>query len=123
MRGLSGSYEEKLQQCGLTLLADRRVRGDMIQTYKIVNQINDIPIETFFKIADHSHATRTAVTVNPGDEDNVANMNFVKPKAKGDIRKNFFSHRVVDTWNNLPASVKAAESVNSFKNLYDKSVK
>ena len=30
----------------------------MIQTFKIVNQIDDIPIETFFKIADHSHATR-----------------------------------------------------------------
>ena len=65
VRGLSGSYEEKLQQCGLTLLADRRVRGDMIQTFKIVNQIDDIPIETFFKITFHSHATRTAVTVNP----------------------------------------------------------
>ena len=65
VRGLSGSYEEKLSQYGLTLLADRRVWGDMIQTFKIVNQIDDIPIETFSKITFHSHATRTAVTVNP----------------------------------------------------------
>ena len=50
VRGLSGSYEERLKQCGLTVLSERRVRGDLIQTYKIVNQIDDIPVETFFKI-------------------------------------------------------------------------
>ena len=48
VRGIHGSYEEKLKQCGLTLLIDRRVRGDLIQTFKIVNQVDDIPIATFF---------------------------------------------------------------------------
>ena len=65
--GLSGSYEEKLVKVGLTTLVDRRVRGDLIQTYKIMHQVDDIPIETFFQVAgaDHDHATRNAVTVIP----------------------------------------------------------
>ena len=32
VRGLTGTYEEKLAQVGLTTLVDRRARGDMIQT-------------------------------------------------------------------------------------------
>ena len=124
VRGLSGFYEEKLKECGLTLLADRRVRGDMIQTYKIVHQIDDIPIETFFKFAgaEHGHATRNAATINT-EGLSVSNMNFAKPdKAGGEIRRNFFSHRVVDNWNKLPDNVKSATDVNNFKNLYDSSV-
>ena len=35
-RGLSGTYEEKLKAVGLTTLCERRVRGDMIQTYTIL---------------------------------------------------------------------------------------
>ena len=129
VRGLHGTYEEKLKQCGLTLLEDRRVRGDLIQTFKIVNQIDDLPVETFFKMAEerHSHATRRQVTIVPGDkpeeEDRVDNRNFVKQQAKGDLRRNFFSFRVVDQWNNLPSAVKNAENVNNFKNLYDSWVK
>ena len=32
----------------------------------------------------------------------------------------FFSQRVVNGWNSLPAEVVNAESVNSFKNAYDR---
>ena len=120
VRGLHGSYEEKLKQCGLTLLVDRRVRGDLIQAYKIVNQIDDLPIDTFFKMAGdrHSHATRNTVNIGP-EEIQTSTKNFVMGKSNGDIRRYFFSQRVVENWNNLPSSVKDASSVNNFKNLYD----
>ena len=36
--------------------------------------------------------------------------------------KNFFSQRVVNDWNALPVSVVDSDSVNSFKNNYDKYV-
>ena len=123
VRGLHGSYEDKLSQCGLTLLKDRRVRGDLIQTFKIINQVDDIPIDTFFEMASdrHNHSTRKTVTITqPGPKEVVvSNKNIVKKQAKGDIRRNFFSYRVVDDWNNLPQSVKNASDVNNFKNLYD----
>ena len=46
-------------------------------------------------------------------------MNLKKPKAKLEIRKNFFSCRVVDSWNDLPDNVKNAEDVLQFKIRYD----
>ena len=36
-----------------------------------------------------------------------------------EIRKNFFSQRVVEKWNKLPDLVKQADSVNTFKNRLD----
>ena len=36
-----------------------------------------------------------------------------------DVRKYFFSNRVVDTWNSLPEEVVSAPSVNTFKNKLD----
>ena len=52
----------------------------------------------------HNHATRNTVTIRPKDtnrprEEVLDNRNFVKPSAKLDIRKNFFSHRVVEVGN------------------------
>ena len=41
-------------------------------------------------------------------------MTKVRPRL--DTRKFFFSQRVVNGWNSLPAEVVNAESVNSFKN-------
>ena len=35
-----------------------------------------------------------------------------------DVRKNFFSNRVVDAWNELPQYVVDAETVNSFKSEF-----
>jgi hypothetical protein len=45
---------------------------------------------------------------------------IMKVRSRLDIRRNFFSQRVVNSWNELPASVVEAESVNSFKNRLDK---
>ena len=132
VRGLEGSYEEKLKQCGLTTLIERRERGDMIQTFKIIHQIDDIPVDSLFEMAgdDHQHGTRQAVTFIPEqghfhihtEEEAVQSLKLAKPKNVKDleVRRNFFSQRVVDPWNDLPLTVKTASSVNNFKNLYDK---
>ena len=120
--GISGTYEEKLAQVGLTTLVDRRARGDMIQTFKIMHQIDDIPVDTFFRVsgAQHNHATRVATDIGE-DGTNVNNLNLEVPRCEKylDLRTNFFSHRAVAPWNSLPPDVKLASSVNQFKNLYD----
>ena len=45
---------------------------------------------------------------------------LVKSRARLDIRKYFFSNRVIDYWNKLPEHVVEANSVNMFKNRLDK---
>ena len=41
------SYEMRLKECGLTTLETRRLRGDQIEVFKILNGYN-ILIEIFF---------------------------------------------------------------------------
>ena len=45
---------------------------------------------------------------------------LVKDRSRLDTRKYFFSQRVVNGWNSLPAEVINSTSVNSFKNAYDR---
>ena len=45
---------------------------------------------------------------------------IVKTSFRLDVRKNFFSNRVVDAWNELPQYVLDAGIVNSFKARLDK---
>ena len=42
------SYEDRLKALGLTRLVDRRVRGDMIETYKIISGKENVNRENFF---------------------------------------------------------------------------
>ena len=44
-RGLN--YERRLSMTGLTTLEDRRIRGDMIETFKILNGIDKVNYTTF----------------------------------------------------------------------------
>ena len=45
---------------------------------------------------------------------------LTKARPRLDIRKYFFSQRVVNSWNRLPAIVVNSKSVNAFKNAYDR---
>jgi len=103
-------YEARLKKVGLQSLEDRRLRGDLIETYKYLNSFNDIdPTGLFSFIQDrHSRETRS-----------YENNDLVAEKMKLDIRKFFFTNRVCSAWNQLPCEVRHAPSVNSFKNRYD----
>ena len=41
-------------------------------------------------------------------------------KWRGEVRRNFWSVRVVEPWNGLPESNKKQETINGFKNALDK---
>ncbi len=100
------SYEDRLKITGLTTLEDRRNRGDLIEVFKILRGFSKVDYRHFFQLVDNSK-TR-------GNK-----YKLVKSRSRLDIRKHFFSQRVVNEWNKLPDSVIEAESVNSFKNKYD----
>ena len=44
------TYEERLKECGLTTLETRRIRGDQIEVFKILNGYENIDYNIFFEI-------------------------------------------------------------------------
>ena len=95
------SYEERLKLCGLTTLEKRRVRGDLIETYKLMTNKVEMPFERFFTKAQY-----------PGTR---GHSKKLFKKRVGTYKKHFFSSRVVDSWNELDDEIVSADSVNSFK--------
>src|SRR5215469_16679454 len=104
-RGLS--YEERLNICGLTTLRKCRLRGDLIETFKLLKGFDKMDCKRFFKMS--------SVISTRGH-----NMKLGKKFSRTGTRKNFFSQRVIDGWNKLPQEVVDPETVNQFKNRLDK---
>jgi len=104
-RGLS--YENRLRVAGLRSLEDRRNRGDMLEVYKMLSGKSRVDSGNFLKVVSES-TTR-------GHK-----LKLAKSRSRLDVRKNFFSQRIVNQWNKLPECVVEADSINSFKNRYDK---
>ena len=100
------SYEERLKACGLTTLETRRLRGDQIEVFKILNGYENIDINMFFSLKKDSR-TR-------GHE-----VKLVKDQCRLDIRKHSFSQRTINEWNKLSTDCVTASSVNMFKNKVD----
>ena len=105
-------YEERLRRLGLTTLQARRERGDMVETFKILNGKVDVDKNIWFTpLVNREGAASTRATSG--------HMNLARGEAKHDLRKHQFSVRVVPKWNLLPDQVKSQETLNSFKNAYD----
>ena len=100
-------YEERLKECGLTILETRRLRGDQIKVFKILNGYENIDSNIFFEIKE-SKITRGH------------NFTLVKKQSRLDVRKFSFSQRTINVWNKLSSECVHASSVNMFKNRIDK---
>ena len=100
------SYEDRLKRLGLYTLKTRRLRGDLIEVFKILNGF-DLVSTNLFTLAPQS-VTRTN------------GFKLEGKRFKTDIAKNFFSNRVINEWNALPWDVVKSESVNMFKNRLDR---
>ena len=89
-------YPDRLRKLKLPTLAYRRLRGDMIQVYKIVHKLIGIKKEILFTMAN----------VETGTRGNIFKLQKARFTIK--IRENAFS-------NKLPDEVVNAKSVNEFK--------
>jgi hypothetical protein len=107
-----GKYEEKLVELGILSLEKRRIRNDLIQTYKILSGIDQVDSSIWFRTVglNAQRLTRTTAYCK----------NLIPNRSRTDMRHNFFSNRVVNSWNGLPTEVKEARTLNSFKKLLDK---
>ena len=46
------TYEERLEECGLTTLDKRRCRGDLIETYKLMSGKEEMPFSRYYNLAN-----------------------------------------------------------------------
>ena len=107
------SYEDRLKALGLTTLEERRVRGDLIEVYKMTHGLTNIDFSQFFSLNPGGPGTTTR-----GHQ-----LKLVVPQVRTDRRKNFFSVRVIKHWNKLPAEVVNSPNLNIFKTRYDNYVR
>ena len=104
-------YADRLKKLKLPTLLYRRMRGDMIETYKILTEKYDPDVSNFLPL----HREKRPTSTSRGNS-----LKIMKRLSKKDLRKYTFSNRIADWWNGLPEEVVAAPSLNAFKNRLDK---
>jgi len=100
-------YKDRLISLKLPTLKYRRLRGDMIEVLKMVNDIYDE------KVAPTLQFNKTSVT--RGNKFKLHNLTF-----SHNFRKHFFSARIVNIWNSLPNWVVDVQSIDLFKVRLDR---
>ena len=97
-------YEERLERLELTTLTQRRHRGDMIQTYKLLTRKEDINPDKLFKLARRGRGN---------------GLKIYKKRFHTDVRKFHFSQRVINPWNKLKRKVVLVDKTSTFKLGFD----
>ena len=99
-------YEERLSELNLFSLTKRRLRGDLIEVFKIIKGIENMDMEKYFTI-DTSN-----ITINNG-------YKIVGKRFQTNEAKHFFFNRVVNVWNGLPSNVIDCSTTEIFKKRLD----
>ena len=100
------TYEERLKKLNLPRLYDRRIRGDMIETYKILSGKEKLNSRKLFQpsmFRGRSHSKKV-----------------FKKYSRLNVRKNWFTQRVITKWNSLTTEEVESNKTSSFKRRYDK---
>ena len=103
LKGLS--YTQRLQKLKLFSLDYRRKRGNMIQLFKILNNIEDMNPESMFKFS-------TSVTRGH-------NKKLYKPQCNKVFRQHSFCICTIDPWNKLSQKTVDSKTVKEFKTCLD----
>lgn len=102
-------YESRLKKLKLTTLKERRLRGDLIETYKITSGYYWCNLEVF--------------TFSQAENLRGHNKKLLKERCNKLLRRNFLTNRVVYSWNRLKEDTINSASVNQFKNRLDNNMK
>ena len=107
MRGLEHlSYEQRLRELGLFSLKKRRLRGDLINAYKYLKGGCQKDVAKLFSVVPSNRRR--------GNRHKLKHM-----KIQLNMRKNFFTLRVMEPWNRLPGGVVESPSLETFKTHLD----
>ena len=82
------SYEQRLRELDIHSLETRRLRGKLIEVFKILNTFDNIDYRQFFRF-DFNDITRSN------------GYKLCHKRFQTNIAKNFFSYDVISKWNSL----------------------
>ncbi len=101
----------RLNELGMTTLEERHHEADMHMVHKIMHAESGLEPGTWFKRAGNApHMTR-----NGADP-----FNIKAKTGRLEVRRQFFSMRVINDWNNIPADMKSRPGTASFKAAHKK---
>ena len=99
-------YEDRLKELNLFSLETRRLRGQLIEVFKILRGFDNVDYRCLFQLSEGR-------TRNNGYKLELKRYN-------GDLCGNFFSYKICSSWNALPSDVVNSDSVEQFKTRLDK---
>ena len=102
------SYSDRLVRSGIERLELRRIKHDLILTYKIYFGLMNTTATDLFTPANTDHDTR-------GHK-----YKLMQSHCCVDVRKYFFAERIVKLWNNLSAQERDFSNLGNFKSFLNK---
>ena len=90
----------------ITTLETRRLRGDLIEVFKIIEGFDKVDYLKF------RHLSTTGLRGH--------NLKLFKPSCKRNVGKHTFSNMVIDSLNRLQEDIIACESFDNFKKKLDR---
>ena len=100
-----------MAELNLTDLKTRRLRGDLIPMYKLVNNLESV---NFVNGLNFSSSRLGSYNLRRH------NKTIHREKVKNCLpRFNFFTNRIVNEWNKLPEEIVNAKQINGFKAKLD----
>ena len=108
----STSYEDRLKECKMMTIRDRRRRADLLQMWKTMHGADGSDLTHCFDLAQRHEGTIST-------RESLGYLNVKHKKPNKEVRSHFWSVRVCSPWNSLPDWMKKIDKYSAFQKALD----